>query len=267
MPNGGSDCCGSCWLFNRNSDDPKIRGSEKERLSFCTIRDLEIPGPVYTYCVNHQLHSRIKIDVPLGPVSIDTWGREHWVSTLVIEEDRPKLLKFFEKMVVENEVKRSSSFTDGEVYRLLEAMRQLGGLREKKAINGLRKIIKFNYFFDRKDAPVRADLEDWMRDFDKYDSGRNSKIILGQAIESLLVVSNGELLVEVESFIDFGLDPSKEYRYYEKDPYAAVRNHLVRGLDHSQSEKAKELLKVAVNDPNKEVSTSAVEILKQKQNR
>ena len=49
MPNGGSDCCGTCW-FNRSLEGK--RGSanfNREIPSRCEIRDLDIPDPFYTY--------------------------------------------------------------------------------------------------------------------------------------------------------------------------------------------------------------------------
>ena len=48
MPNGGSDCCGTCW-FNRSLEGQ--RGSancNREIPSHCEIRDLDIPDPFYT---------------------------------------------------------------------------------------------------------------------------------------------------------------------------------------------------------------------------
>ena len=56
MPNGGSDCCGTCW-FNRSLEGQRGSGNfNRETPSHCEIRDLDIPDPFYTYCANHPCH-------------------------------------------------------------------------------------------------------------------------------------------------------------------------------------------------------------------
>jgi hypothetical protein len=54
MPNGGSDCCGNC-VFNRAVQDlgpnPSLdRLQEFWRRSYCTLRDVDVSNPFYTYC-------------------------------------------------------------------------------------------------------------------------------------------------------------------------------------------------------------------------
>lgn len=57
MPDGGSDCCGNC-AFNRartTVGSPFDAGASKERFwaeSFCTLRDIKITNPFWTYCRN-----------------------------------------------------------------------------------------------------------------------------------------------------------------------------------------------------------------------
>ena len=70
MPNGGSDCCGTCW-FNRKDrgerDWPKH--VDNALPDHCEIRDLAIEDPFYTYCANHP-HRRPERDrIPIGPVT------------------------------------------------------------------------------------------------------------------------------------------------------------------------------------------------------
>ena len=70
MPNGGSDCCGTCW-FNRSLEGQ--RGSANfndETPSHCEIRDLDIPDPFYTYCANHPYHRPSRDPIPIGPVYV-----------------------------------------------------------------------------------------------------------------------------------------------------------------------------------------------------
>ena len=50
MPNGGSDCCGTCWFNSANEGKPGYREGPPPRKVRCTIRGLEIEvpiGPVY----------------------------------------------------------------------------------------------------------------------------------------------------------------------------------------------------------------------------
>jgi hypothetical protein len=70
MPNGGSDCCGTCW-FNRANEGRAGYPSTpiEERLaSFCEIRDLPVDDPFYTYCANHPHRNPNRLSVPIGPV-------------------------------------------------------------------------------------------------------------------------------------------------------------------------------------------------------
>lgn len=68
MPNGGSDCCGTCW-FNRSLQGE--RGSSnfnRDIPSHCEIRNLDIRDPFYTYCANHPYHRPNRDPIPIGPV-------------------------------------------------------------------------------------------------------------------------------------------------------------------------------------------------------
>ena len=69
MPNGGSDCCGTCW-FNRTNQGKRdwTRHGDDRIPPHCEIRDLAIEDPFYTYCANHP-HRRPERDtIPIGPV-------------------------------------------------------------------------------------------------------------------------------------------------------------------------------------------------------
>ena len=99
MPNGGSDCCGTCW-FNRSLEGQ--RGSanfNREIPSHCEIRDLDIPDPFYTYCANHPCHRPGRDTIPIGPVDVyratgpsGEGGREQWQPSPDTEEIRQHLL-------------------------------------------------------------------------------------------------------------------------------------------------------------------------------
>ena len=96
MPNGGSDCCGTCW-FNRSLEGP--RGSEnfnREIASGCEIRELDIPDPFYTYCANHPYHRPSRDPILIGPVYVRSASgplaeREEWRPSPDTEEIRQHL--------------------------------------------------------------------------------------------------------------------------------------------------------------------------------
>ena len=121
MPNGGSDCCGTCW-FNRslggergsgnfNRDIPGEReirdlgGRGGEYVptvlggirGHCEIRDLDIPSPFWTYCANHPYHRPNKDRIPIGPVYVHECEdgmdrRKEWQPSPDTEEIRQHLL-------------------------------------------------------------------------------------------------------------------------------------------------------------------------------
>ena len=55
MPNGGPDCCGYC-SYNRAVQEmghPHLEQRERfVQLSYCTLRDVKITNPLWTYCRN-----------------------------------------------------------------------------------------------------------------------------------------------------------------------------------------------------------------------
>ena len=98
MPNGGSDCCATCW-FNRSLRGQKGSDNFDRNIpSHCEIRDLPIPDPGYTYCANHPYHRPTRDPIPIGPVYIPEndaplgAGRELWQDSPDTEEIRLHLL-------------------------------------------------------------------------------------------------------------------------------------------------------------------------------
>jgi hypothetical protein len=65
MPNGGSDCCGNC-SFNRAVQEigqpEQYQFDEFCRLSNCTLRNLKITNPFWTYCNNFH-HRKLQSDI------------------------------------------------------------------------------------------------------------------------------------------------------------------------------------------------------------
>lgn len=68
MPNGGSDCCMTCWFNRSNRGKRGYRHRDRSIPPSCEIRDLEIEDPAYTYCANHPHRRPDRDPVPIGPV-------------------------------------------------------------------------------------------------------------------------------------------------------------------------------------------------------
>lgn len=74
-------------------------GSGKEGKVSCTIRNIEIDDPFWTYCSNHPHHNPDKIEIPISPVYIDNNGyREIWKNIDDTEKIRLELLKLLDSI-------------------------------------------------------------------------------------------------------------------------------------------------------------------------
>ena len=139
MPNGGSDCCGTCWFNRRNQGEAgygkAMNGSEEP---YCDIRDQAIEDPFYTYCANHPHRRPDRDRIPIGPIlryagdgmSND---REVWVESPDSEEIRLHLLALLEEFfgtVAQDRYPIGPGI--GEVV-----IRQLGEFREERALERL----------------------------------------------------------------------------------------------------------------------------------
>lgn len=94
MPNGGSDCCGSCW-FNRSNGGERGSANFNGNIpSYCEIRRLDIPNPFWTYCANHPYRLPDRDPIPIGPVYVhgEDDAREVWRPSPDTEEIRLHLL-------------------------------------------------------------------------------------------------------------------------------------------------------------------------------
>lgn len=247
MPNGGSDCCGTCRFNNyifKSKGHPEL---ETEKSAYCIIRKILIPDPLYTYCANHPQHNKEKIEIPLGPVYIYAGygSREIWLNPPDNEEVRIELLYYLEN--IDNGIEK--------IYPLAKdieeiVITQLTELKEKRAIPYLLDITKL-------DIEIYRNFKNhWLR---------NKVITVGHAIESLLILSEGEKIEDVKHFIYSGIEDGIPENYNdENDNFAILRYHLVRGLKFVNSNIAIRLLEIALDDPHHEVKQFAKEILSNK---
>lgn len=245
MPNGGSDCCGTCWFNNKNHGKPGYHGLGKV---YCTIRDLEIPNPLWTYCVNHPQHNADKIDIPLGPVFISDgypYTRKVWKDPPDTEQIRQGLLDLLNKFAADPHYQFPVDVALEE-----EAIVQLMVLQEGRAEEGLLNIINFDPEKYKDQEPLII---------------RNNSIVVGKAIEALLTITGSKYLERIGKFIDIGLSKFNGRSYdAREDGFAAIRYHLVRALEHTNDRRAIHLLEKATKDPHFEVRKFAQQILSNK---
>jgi len=141
MPNGGSDCCGTCKYNAKNKGEPGYKHRKDLEPAICNIRNLSIETPFYTYCANHNYRNPEGIKIPIGPVLVDNHtekGREIWVKSSDTEEIRGGLLELL-RNIQEQPDKEYYGVSRDEVV-----IWQLGEFKEKRAVPDLERIITFN---------------------------------------------------------------------------------------------------------------------------
>ena len=159
MPNGGSDCCGTCWFNARNDGEAGYGHADSPEPAFCTIREFSIENPFYTYCGNHPHRKPDKDPIPVGPVYAgDSSGRRTlWKESPDTEDIRQHLLTLLEQM----EEKTGTEYPLG-IYADEIVAWQLGEFREARAVDLLRRIASFDAA-NTEDGPfgrTRRDLVD-----------------------------------------------------------------------------------------------------------
>ena len=139
MPNGGSDCCGTCWFDARNKGEAGYDHSGDPEPSFCTIRGLAIKDPFWTYCGNHPHRRPDRDPIPIGPVFVAAdgypYGRRQWQPSPDTEEVRQHLLELVRSVPEEP----AEEYPAG-VYTDEMVVWQLGEFREPRAAADLRRI-------------------------------------------------------------------------------------------------------------------------------
>src|SRR5262249_7841937 len=141
MPNGGPDCCGTCWFNTKNKGEAGYAHASDPEPAFCSIRGLPIKDPFYTYCANHPRRKPERDSIPIGPVFTgDSSGaREFWQPAPDTEEIRLHLLSLRAAM----EEQPHSEYPIG-VYADEVVVWQVGEFRESRARDGLRRIVSFD---------------------------------------------------------------------------------------------------------------------------
>lgn len=245
MPNGGSDCCGTCWFNTVNSGQPGYPANDKMDSIVCEIRNFTPEVPFWTYCDNHPHHNPGKIRVPIGPVYVckeDSYSRIEKTKPLDTEEIRLELVKLIEKIpeVPDEEYPSQTSFN-------IEVIKHVGFIRESRAQSALLRILKFDPFAEPED--------------NKFN--QNNVLVISNALEALAAVSPETSFEHIEPWVSFGLPIQSVDEYTpENDRCAPIRYHAVRALKNVEAEGVDEVLENACSDPHPEIQAFAKEILK-----
>ena len=141
MPNGGADCCGTCWFNAKNKGEAGYDHASEPGPAFCSIRELPIQDPFYTYCGNHPRRRPTRDAIPIGPVFTgDSSGsRVVWAPSPDTEEIRQHLLS----LLAAQAPQPGSEYPIG-AYADEVVIWQLGEFRDPRAINDLRRIADFD---------------------------------------------------------------------------------------------------------------------------
>lgn len=157
MPNGGSDCCGTCWFNARNQGRAGLGATDDSIPNYCQVRSLEIRNAFYTYCGNHP-HRRPHGDpIPIGPVLVvghpeegttepqpplvepSGYGRKVWQRSPDSEEIRRHLLELLTRITEQPaDEYPTGTYTDELVVW------QLGQFKEARAVPDLRRVLTFS---------------------------------------------------------------------------------------------------------------------------
>lgn len=142
MPNGGSDCCGTCWFNATNRGQAGYGHADSATPPACEIRgNLPIEHPFYTYCSNHPHHNPDRVRIPVGPVytiNDDDHGRHVSVESPDSPEIRDTLLGLLAAATPSSARRYSAGLSLTEA-----AIRQLGEFRDERALPGLDSVRGF----------------------------------------------------------------------------------------------------------------------------
>ena len=142
MPNGGANCCATCWFNRSNGGDQGLSNFNEDIPSFCELRRLDIPSPFYTYCSNHPDHRPERDPMPIGPVYVCvnpiTRARTIWQPSPDTEAVRRHLLD----MVVSPDeyAPEALPFHPAPAFRW--ALQQLVEFGDERVVDALEQLIE-----------------------------------------------------------------------------------------------------------------------------
>ncbi len=272
MPNGGSDCCGTCWFNEANEGRVGHPKQQPDKPPVCSIRNLPVLEPFWVYCANHPHHNPDRVDVPIGPVyAAGAYPRSGPVRAYDPHTD-PVRRALLGRRPHASERRIVTESPDSDAVRetllaLLAAMTEIPApeypsetnrdeqvlgqvleFREVRAADVLGRIVRFD--------PLTTSAGDRGK---VYTTNRVGTV--GLALEALAAVARDRALAELENGLGCGLSPRSDSGEAVSRVLAAVRYHAVRGLAHCNRERAVVLLRRALDDPEPQVAAMARQLL------
>ena len=138
MPNGGSDCCGTCWFNGKNKGEAGYDHANDPEPAFCNIRSLPIADPFYTYCGNHPYRRPERDPIPIGPVFT---GEERRV--LLPSPDTEEIRQHLLALLGQIEARPHTEYPFG-LHTDETVVWQLGEFKESRAAEALRRVASFD---------------------------------------------------------------------------------------------------------------------------
>lgn len=248
MPTYGNDCCAKC-CYNELKQDA-ADGGQRARKAKCALRQLTIDQPSRRYCINHPNHNPRKIQEPVGPVfKAGSYPSLHgvWKCPPNSPAIRTRLLALLEEMT-QKKRRFSQSFTemafDAVVINHLEA------LREQAALPGILRLLEAadTACFGLSPAPLTVP----------------GAYVIRAAIQAGLVISNGECLNQVESWL-YAESVAKTKGFGKgNDPFTLIRLGVVEALENCPRSETESLLEDALEDPHPQVREQARAVLRRR---
>lgn len=247
MPDGGSDCCMTCWFNSTHEGRRGLFPEANDLPARCVIRDFPIDGIASTFCANHPNHTGTPLRLPLGPVLVCgsfPYDREVAIPSPDSEEIRLMLLGILESMPERPKQGYANGDKVGDT-----AVKQLGLFREPRAVPGLRRVLTFD----------PRTLAEGARPESSDDRTRT----VGLAVEALAAIIGDEALPELLPRTQAGRAEADAMSAYDqfKDRLRFVRAFAVRGLRHVSPAAARDAILAAASDPHPWIKSMAEKLL------
>ena len=244
MPNGGSDCCGTCW-FNTINQGEAGYIEDSSKTIVCEIRDFTPSDPFWTYCINHPHHNSEKIRIPIGPVYVHddtTYSRVEKIPASNSKKVRLELVKLIKK-IKENP---NNEYPFGNSFNV-EIIKHIKLIKEKNAITDLVRILSFE--------PLCEPNENQFQ--------QNNIPLISITLETLAMISPKNSFEYIQPWLSIELPVQSNYEQ-NNDVYAPLRYHAVRAMKYIEFGNVKSELTKATSDPHPEIRAFATEIMKLK---
>ena len=244
MPNGGSDCCGTCW-FNTINKGEAGYPEDSSKTIVCEIRNFVPDDPFWTYCINHPHHNSEKIKIPIGPVYVHDYATDARVEKIAAsnsKEIRIELVKLLKKIKEKPDIE----YPFGKSFNI-EVIRHIKLIKEKNAIADLIRILSFDPLCEPNENKFQ----------------QNNIPLISITLETLAMISPKDSFEYIQPWLSIGLPVESNYEQ-DNDIYAPLRYHAVRAIKYIEVGDIKSELIKATNDPHPEIRAFAAEIIRLK---